>query len=290
MTIKNIGHSRKVRLLALSGHDNQEYQQMLVRYFHERFLYRLSRSRYREHFILKGGSLLFACDEFVPRPTLDIDFMGMRINRDAGTIKTAFIQVMNTEVQDDGIVFLPETISSDPITIEKEYPGLRLTFDGRLDSIRKTLTMDIGFGDVIIPNPVDMNYPTIFEEEDEIDILAYSLETVVAEKFQTIIERSILNSRMKDFFDLHRILSVHEFDEDTLQSAINATFENRNTEFTPSHLIFTEEFMNDGEMAQRWNNFLKKMKLESEMTFPEIVRFITTQLKPYWDKLSAKNG
>lgn len=107
MTIINIGHSRKVRLLALSGHDNKEYQQMLVRYFHERFLYRLSRSRYRDHFILKGGSLLFACDEFVPRPTLDIDLMGMRINRDTGTIESAFIQVMNTEVPDDGITFLP---------------------------------------------------------------------------------------------------------------------------------------------------------------------------------------
>lgn len=286
MTIKNIGHSRKVKLLSLSGHNNREYQHMLVRYFHERFLYRLSKSRYRDHFILKGGSLLFACDEFVPRPTLDIDFMGMRINRDAGTIKSAFIQVMNTEVQDDGIIFLSETISSDPITIEKEYPGLRLTFDARLDSIRKTLTMDIGFGDIIIPNPVNMNYPTIFDEEDRINILAYSLETVVAEKFQTMIERSILNSRMKDFFDLHRILSVHVFDEDTLQSVIDATFLNRNTEYTPSHLIFTEEFMNDSEMAQRWNNFLKKMKIESEMTFPEVVRFITTRLKPYWDKLS----
>ena len=288
MTIINIGHSRKVRLLALSGHDNKEYQQMLVRYFHERFLYRLSRSRYRDHFILKGGCLLFACDEFVPRPTLDIDFMGMRINRDTGTIESAFIQVMNTAVPDDGITFLPETISSDPITIEKEYPGVRVTFDGRLDSIRKTLTMDIGFGDIIIPHPVDMNYPTILDEEDRIDILAYSLETVVAEKFQTMIERSILNSRMKDFFDLHRILSVHVFDEDILQSAINATFENRNTEYTPSHLIFTDEFMNDSVMSQRWNNFLKKMKIESEMTFPEIVRFITTRLKPYWDRLSSK--
>lgn len=227
MTLKTIAHSRKVRLLTLSGHDNKAYQQMLVRYLHERFLYRLSRSRYREHFILKGGSLLFACDEFVPRPTLDIDFMGTRINRDSATIKSAFIQVM------------------------------------------------------ITPRPVDMNYPTIFDEEDGIDILAYSLETVVAEKFQTMIERSILNSRMKDFFDLHRILSAHKFDDDTLRDAINATFKNRHTEYSPSHLIFTDEFMNNAEMAQRWDNFLKKMSLESDMTFPEVVRFITTRLKPY---------
>lgn len=94
---------------------------------------------------------------------------------------------------------------------------------------------------------------------------------------------------MKDFFDLYRILSVHNFDEDTLQSAIIATFENRNTEYTPSHQIFTEEFMNNREMAQRWHNFLKKMKLKSKMTFPEIMSFITTRLKPYWDKFPIKN-
>ena len=141
--------------------------------------------------------------------------------------------------------------------------------------------MDIGFGDVITPRPVDMNYPTIFDEEDGIDILEYSLETVVAEKFQTMIERSILNSRMKDFFDLHRILSAHKFDDDTLRDAINATFKNRHTEYSPSHLILTDEYMNNAEMAQRWDNFLKKMSLESDMTFPEVVRFITTRLKTY---------
>lgn len=285
MTIKNIAHSRKAKLLLLSEKDNKKYQQMLVRYFNERFLARLSKSSYQSSFILKGGSLLFAYAEFTPRPTLDIDFMGNRINNDAQIIKNAFVEIINTSVPEDGVQFHPETIKSEPITVEKKYPGTRITFDVSLDSIRKTLTMDVGFGDVITPHPVEMDYPVIFEESEEINLVAYSLETVVAEKFQTMIDRSVTNSRMKDFFDLYRILSVHQFDTEILQEAINATFANRNTVYSPDHSLFGEDFKQDRGMTTQWNNYLKKMKLPQDKSFAEIVDFITEKLRPYWEKL-----
>ena len=258
---------------------------MLVRYFNERFLARLSKSSYRSSFILKGGSLLFAYAEFTPRPTLDIDFMGNRINNDAQIIKNAFVEIINTSVPEDGVQFHPETIKSEPITVEKKYPGTRITFYVSLDSIRKTLTMDVGFGDVITPHPVEMDYPVIFEESEEINLVAYSLETVVAEKFQTMIDRSVTNSRMKDFFDLYRILSVHQFDTEILQEAINATFANRNTVYSPDHSLFGEDFKQDRGMTTQWNNYLKKMKLPQDKSFAEIVDFITEKLRPYWEKL-----
>ena len=285
MTIKNIAHSRKAKLLLLSEKDNKKYQQMLVRYFNERFLARLSKSSYRSSFILKGGSLLFAYAEFTPRPTLDIDFMGNRINNDAQIIKNAFVEIINTSVPEDGVQFHPETIKSEPITVEKKYPGTRITFDVSLDSIRKTLTMDVGFGDVITPHPVEMDYPVIFEESEEINLVAYSLETVVAEKFQTMIDRSVTNSRMKDFFDLYRILSVHQFDTEILQEAINATFANRNTVYSPDHSLFGEDFKQDRGMTTQCNNYLKKMKLPQDKSFAEIVDFITEKLRPYLEKL-----
>ena len=288
MTVKNIAHSRKAKLLLLSDKNNKKYQQMLVRYFNERFLARLSKSSYRNSFILKGGSLLFAYEEFTPRPTLDIDFMGSRINNDSQVIKDAFVEIINTEVADDGVLFYPETIKSEPITVEKKYPGIRITFDVSLDSIRKTLTMDVGFGDVITPHPVEMDYPVIFEESDEINLVAYSLETVVAEKFQTMIDRSVTNSRMKDFFDLYRILSVHPFDTEILQEAIRATFTNRNTTYSPNHSLFGDVFKQDQGMAIRWNNYLKKMKLPQDKSFAEVVDFITDKLRPYWENLSIK--
>lgn len=287
MTIKNIAHSRKAKLLLLSERDNKKYQQMLVRYFNERFLARLSKSAYRSRFILKGGSLLFAYEEFIPRPTLDIDFMGNRINNDAQVIKDAFVAIINTEVTEDGVIFHPKTIHSEPITVEKKYPGTRITVDVSLDSIRKTLTLDVGFGDVITPHPIDMDYPVIFDDSDEINLVAYSLETVVAEKFQTMIDRSVTNSRMKDFFDLYRILSVHQFDTDILQEAINATFTNRNTAYSPNHSLFEDDFKQDRSMTMQWNNYLKKMKLPQDRSFAEVVDFITGKLKPYWEKLST---
>lgn len=287
MTVKNIAHSRKAKLLLLADKDNKKYQQMLIRYFNERFLKRLSKSAYRNSFILKGGSLLFAYEEFIPRPTLDIDFLGNRINNDAQIIKDAFAVIIQTQVQDDGVQFHPETIQSEPITVEKKYPGIRITFDVSLDSIRKTLMMDIGFGDIITPHPVEMEYPVIFEDSETINLVAYSLETVVAEKFQTMIERSVTNSRMKDFFDLYRILSAHQFDKTILQDAINATFANRHTAYIAEHSLFGEDFKHDRNKMLQWDNYLKKMKLPRDKTFTEVVTFITNKLRPYWESLPS---
>lgn len=142
------------------------------------------------------------------------------------------------EVTDDGVLFYPATFKSELITIEKKYPATRITFDASLDSIRKTLTIDVGFGDVIIPQPVKMDYPVIFEYADEINLLAYPLETVVSEKTQVMIDRSITNSLMKEFFDLYRILSVHQFNTAIRQEAIKATFSNRNTSYLLTQSFF----------------------------------------------------
>ena len=201
---KNIAHSLKVRLLNLSDHNNKRYQQLLVRYMQERFLYRLSVSKYSNNFILKGGALLYAYDEFLPRPTLDVDFMGIRISNDKNAIINAFKEIVSDPTIDDGIRFMPDSIDASDIAVERKYPGVRITVVGFLDTVRKELTFDIGFGDVIIPQPVMMEYPTIIDDMENPRLAAYSLETVVAEKFQTVVEKSVFNSRMKDFYDLYQ--------------------------------------------------------------------------------------
>lgn len=286
MTIKNIAHSRKTKLLNLVNKDNKAYQQLLVRYFHERFLSRLSTSPYRERFILKGGALLYAFEEFMPRPTLDVDFMGYRINNTPEEIKAAFVDIMKQQTkEEDGVMFHPDTIEAEPITVEKEYPGIRVSFDASLDTVCKNLAMDIGFGDVITPHPIDLDYPVIFEDAENIILKAYSLETVVAEKFQTMIERGIYNSRMKDYFDLYRILSTHEFNSIDLQNAITATFNNRGTTYSEDNVIFTNEFITSADLNSRWTNYISKMRLEMDMQFPDVVKFIISKLQPYWESL-----
>lgn len=287
---KNIAHSLKVKLLNLSDHDNKRYQQLLVHYMHERFLYRLSKSDYCEHFILKGGALLYAYHEFLPRPTIDIDFMGSHIINDRQSIIDAFKEIATIEVEDDGIRFDAQSIRSFDIAVERKYPGVRVNIVSYLDTIRKELTFDIGFGDVITPHPVAMEYPVVFAEMAKPQILAYSLETVVAEKFQTIIDKGEFNSRMKDFYDLYRIIIAHKFDEENLVAAIVATFNNRNTDLNTGYRVFTDDFSNDSALNQRWKAYCAKLRITSAPTFSEVMKVITDFMLPHWQKVITSNG
>lgn len=273
--------SIKARLLNMSGGDNKKYQQLVVRYFHERLLFRLSRSLYRNHFILKGGALLYAFEEFVPRPTLDIDFMGTRICNNKSNILDAFRNIVSIECDEDAIQFIPETMTTQDITVEKKYPGVRISFIGTIGTYRQKLTMDIGFGDVIVPRPMELQYPTLLENMEEPIVLAYSLETVVAEKFQTMIDRGRFNSRMKDYFDLFRIFTVHRFDAEQLSAAISATCDNRNTQYIVNHDFFSEGFGDDPYMNQQWKIYKNKMKIELP-DFSEMHRIISEILLPFW--------
>lgn len=281
----NYAHSIKTKLLNLSRQERIQYQQLLTRYFHERLLFRLSISDYRSRFILKGGALLYAYEQFAARPTLDIDFMGTRISNEKESVKAAFREICEIKYIEDGVIFHADTITTDDIAIEKEYPGVRITVDAQLDSIRQAISMDIGFGDIVIPNPVDLNYPVLLSGFPTTRIVAYSLETVVAEKFQTMVVRSTLNSRMKDFFDLYRLKHMHQLDEATLREAIKATFRNRGTQYNEHHILFSGEFSADKNMETRWRSFLKKLHYQEALSFKTVVQEITDWLRPYWDGL-----
>lgn len=284
--ITNYAHSIKSKLLNLARQENIQYQQLLTRYFQERLLFRLSISDYRNRFILKGGALLYAYEQFAARPTLDIDFMGTRINNDKESIKDAFTNICNITYIEDGVIFHSNTITTDDIAVEKKYPGVRITVDAQLDSIRQSISMDIGFGDIVVPSPVDLDYPIILPGFPATHIIAYSLETVVAEKFQTMIVRSTLNSRMKDFFDLYRIKQFHQFNQSTLNEAIRATFKNRGTRYDEHHILFSGEFSTDKNIEIRWKSFLKKLHYEEPLTFDAVIKELTDWLRPHWESLN----
>lgn len=268
----------------MSDRNNRSYQQLIVRFFHERLLYRLSKSTFRNRFILKGGALLFAYHEFIPRPTLDIDFMGVRIDNDKQNILDSFRQIASLRFEEDGIEFLLDTMRAQDITIEKEYPGVRIYIEATLGTYRQKLTMDIGFGDVIVPHPVQLEYPTLLDTMDGPTVMAYSLETVIAEKFQTMIDRGRINSRMKDYFDLYRIFSVHKFDQELLFSAIVATFSNRGTLTTTGNDFFSIDFGKDDILNRQWDNYRKKMNLKLP-PFDELHNFLRNHLTHFWDEL-----
>ena len=229
--------------------------------------------------------MLYAFDEFLPRPTLDIDFMGTGISNDKSSIIDAFKEIAEITVEDDGVVFIADSIDASDIAVEKKYPGVRITVEAHLDTVVKELTFDIGFGDVIKPRPLSMEYPVIFSEMKAPELIAYSLETVVAEKFQTMIDRGEANSRMKDYYDLYRIILSHKFDENDLLSAIIATFDNRKTEYIPNHQLFSDGFANNPLLVQRWNNYRRKLEDIKDVSFDTVMMVIGNFMKPYWEKL-----
>lgn len=283
--IHNFGCSVKAKLLNISRNEKLGYQMLVTRYFQERLLYRLSISQYHDHFFLKGGALLYAHERFMARPTLDIDFMGHNIDNDKDNVKKVFAEICAIPYQQDGVTFYTETLRTEDIAVEKKYPGVRLTLGASIDTIRQDVSMDIGFGDVITPCPSELDYPNLIDGFPATNILAYSLETVIAEKFQTVIVRAEANSRMKDFYDLYTILHGGKYDSEILSEAVNATFENRQTVYTDNHIVFSNDFANNTDLNTRWNSFVKKLKLQQELTFPEVVGFLQTKLEPYWKKL-----
>ena len=283
--IHNYGRSVKAKLLNISRSEGQRYQMLVTRYLQERLLYRLSISRFHDHFFLKGGTLLYAHEQLLARPTLDIDFMGHHIDNNKENIKKIFAEICSNSYEQDGVIFYVDTLRTDDIAVEKKYPGVRLTLTASIDTIRQDISMDIGFGDVITPRPLELDYPNLLDGFPDTNIMAYSLETVVAEKFQTMISRAEVNSRMNDFYDLYTILQGGKCDTEILDEAIKATFKNRQTDYQGNHVAFSSEFAENPELNIRWNAFMKKLMVSTQLTFFEVMSYLQTQLKPYWERL-----
>ncbi len=223
-------------------------------------MYRLSVSDYKDKFILKGGALLYAHDGFQARPTLDIDFMAKNVGNDMANIKKIFQKICQIECEEDGVVFDVDTIEASEIAVTKDYHGVRISLLAHLDTAQQNISMDIGFGDVITPSPQQLEFPALIATAPGANILAYSLETVVAEKFQAMISLSLGNSRMKDFFDVYQILSKQTLDSATLSEAIKATFANRGTD--------GKDFSNESSTAS--NCPLQMLVLLSELIYCRI--------------------
>lgn len=248
---KNYGKSIRDQLLNVSKACHVPYQTLLTRYFQERLLYRVSQTKYNEHFLLKGGALLFAYEKFAARPTLDIDFLGENISNDGENIMHAFQKICSVDYPDDGVRFGVGQITYKNITEFKEYHGVRLTIPVFMDTIVQTLSMDIGFDDVVTPAPVDIDYPCLLKSLLAPKIKAYSIETVIAEKMQAVIDLAYENSRMKDFYDLYKLMSEKKFDASILQEAIANTFRHRKTDYKDDVDFFSDVFYEDIRLQSR---------------------------------------
>jgi len=276
--------SIRARLLNLAKKEGIDFQLIIIRFLHERLLYRLSVSDYSQQLILKGGAFIYAMQGLKSRPTIDVDLLGMQISNDIEALCEVFRQICAVESEDE-VTFNPESVVGELITQQDKYNGVRLYIDAAFHTVRQRIQIDVGFGDIVIPVVQQLEYPILLDEMQVPIIQAYSKETVIAEKFQAMIELSVANSRMKDFYDVYKLLVDNKFENDTLEEAIKATFANRGTSYIENHALFTDEFATNPQRKRNWIAFLNKINRDKELHLEEAMRLISEKLMPYWIKM-----
>ncbi len=260
---KNVAASMRAKLLQRARQQKEDFQFVLGRWVVERFLYRLSGSKQRDQFVLKGATLFLIWQGKLPRPTRDVDFLGHGPAEIAAV--TGAIREICSIKADDGIVFDLARISGEEIREEAEYDGVRVRVPASLDGAKTPLQIDIGFGDAVDPVPEETAFPVMLEMESP-RLKTYPPEVVIAEKLQAMVHLGIANSRMKDFFDIWILSRDRSFMMSRMRRAVEATFTRRKTPL-PSGLptALTGAFLKDRGKVDQWKAFLNRMELPKNL-------------------------
>ena len=275
----SVAESIKARLKNRAESEKRTYQEILTIFALERTLFRLSISSYSDQFILKGGILLYALyqGDFT-RGTADVDLLGQQITNDLEVIRKVFLQIFSLKCPEDGIQFDLSTLKAERITEFKKYPGINVSIDGFLERTKLSVRIDIGFGDVIYPSKIRMEYPTLLSHQAPI-LQAYSKESMIAEKFEAIVSHGKANSRIKDFYDIYALLGTFDFDGAVLSEAIKETFSNRKTKLD-NIVAFEAGFATDPYRKGMWTSFLKTKKISLRLDFEAVIQKIGIFLNP----------
>jgi hypothetical protein len=281
---RNIAASVHQRLLDKSKDSARPFNELFQYYAIERFLYRLSRSSHAGKFILKGALMLLVWEVRASRSTMDIDMLG-RMKNNPEAVIAMVREICRQEVEPDGVVFDPKSVRGERITEEAEYQGVRIHFRGSLDTARIAIQLDVGFGDVVIPSPVRVAYPTILDLPAP-RLRGYSRESTIAEKFEAMVRHGVMNSRMKDFWDIRLLSRQFDFDGKTLATAIAETFATRHTIVPADPVAFTEAFIRDKTKQAQWKAFLRKIRMAGDPdAFADAVYAVSSFLRPVVDHL-----
>ncbi len=223
-------HARSVhqRIKNEAAKRGRLFNEVLQAYVLERFLFRLSISPHADTFVLKGALLLHVWGLVELRPTRDIDLLGHG-PRDATHVGGLLADICRVECSPDGLVFDPTSIRTSAIAEDAEYEGIRVDLLAHLGPARLYVQVDVGFGDMVTPRPIRLTYPTVLDM-DSPTLLTYPPETAVAEKTQVMFRRGVLNSRVKDYFDIWALARSRSFDGEVLAEALRATCERRSTD------------------------------------------------------------
>lgn len=275
---KDLAASVRARLLNIAKAEGVDFNQVLVRYILERFLYRLSQSSHADRFVLKGALLFTLWYDMPHRPTRDANLLGFGPS-DLKSIGQTFRDIASVQVA-DGIQFDPASVSVEEIRKDAGYDGARVMITAELARARCKTQIDIGFGDAVTPGPVQAVYPVLIKDFQAPRLRTYPVYTVVSEKLHAIALLGMTNSRLKDYLDLSVLLNREALDLNTLATAIAATFIRRGMAVpTELPIGLTDEFANDASRQILWLAFLRKNEMAAS-PLVDVVNALRVKLQP----------
>ncbi len=257
---------------------HRPFNELLQYYAMERFLYRLSKSPYAGKFILKGALMFTAWKLESYRPIVDIDLLG-KADHQVHNIVEITKRVCSQPVEPDGLIFNSDSVTGARIAEDADYEGVRTRFRANLGTALITLQLDIGFGDVVVPAAQPIEYPAILDFPPP-RLRGYIKESIVAEKFESLVKLGTLNSRMKDYFDIWTLSRQFNFDGEILGNAIISTFSNRGTALVSEPAGLTARFADDPTKKSQWRGFIRKGRLSPSPDLAEVVSAVAEFLSP----------
>ena len=286
--LRNVPASVRQRLLNRARSDRRPFNELLQYFAMERFLYRLSQSAHADRFVLKGALMLQVWRSPGIRPTMDIDLLGRTNN--AGTdvvdVVAQLLDILAVDVEPDGLDFDADSIRTERITEGADYEGIRIRVPGTLETARVHVQIDVGYGDVVYPAPEAADLPTMLDFPAP-RLLCYSRESCIAEKLEAAVKLGMLNSRMKDFYDIWLLSRQFDFDGSELAEGIRRTFERRGTALPVEIEAFTQPFIDSKQI--QWMAFRNRLQQDHvPASFTNIVAAMADFLSPIVAAVSSR--
>ena len=278
----DMGTSVLARLKNKAKETGRPFQLHLQLFCQEEFLRRLAASKYAQNLVLKGGLFIYTLTNFESRATVDVDFLLRQLPGTVEDVKKIVDEIIAVDCGNDFITFTSRGFEM--ISPQRKYKGVSFQLVGHIKNTRTPFDVDFGIGDVIIPTSQSRMIPVQLDGFDSPEVMTYSLESTIAEKFDALLQRMELTSRMKDIYDIYYLATMFDFDGRALQQAIFETLQNRGTDYDKNSFDRVIALAEDSNIQVRWRQYLRRMKMP-ELDLKEVMPVINRFLRPVWEAI-----
>ena len=282
----DMGTSVLARLKNKAKETGRPFQLHLQLFCQEEFLRRLAASKYAQNLVLKGGLFIYTLTNFESRATVDVDFLLRQLPGTVEDVKEIVDEIIAVDCGNDFITFTSRGFEM--ISPQRKYKGVSFQLVGHIKNTRTPFDVDFGIGDVIVPTSQSRMIPVQLDGFDSPEVMTYSLESTIAEKFDALLQRMELTSRMKDIYDIYYLATMFDFDGRALQQAIFETLQNRGTDYDKNSFDRVIALAEDNNIQVRWRQYLRRMKMP-ELDLKEVMPVIDRFLRPVWEAILSEN-